>query len=195
MKAGMKTALRTVAWSTSAVLMIGAAAGTATAAAHKHHKKHAKAAASDTTSSDSQTARPKMLHDLATVETSDGTFEQYASQFGKVSAVSDTSITVVSADEYSATYVIDDDTVVFKDGDKATTADIATGDKVMVRAEDEDGSFTAEVIGDGKPPAGGRPGGPGAGGPGAGGRGPGGSPSGGAPGGEQSGAPGIDDNS
>ena len=155
MKAGMKTALRTAAWSTSALLMTGAIAGTATAAAHKHHKKQTNA--SDTAAAQS---RPKMLHDLATVETSDGTFEQYASQFGSVSKVSDTSITVVSADDYTATYAIDGDTVVLKDGKKATTDDVAEGDKVFVRAEDEDGSFTANVIGDGKPPAG-HPGGPG----------------------------------
>lgn len=179
MKAGMKTALRTAAWSTSALLMLGAAAGTATAAAHHH--KHAKKKA-PTESTDAQ-ARPKMLHDLATVQTSDGSFEQYASQFGEVTAVSDSSISVVSADEYSATYAIDDDTVVLKDGKKATAGDVAEGDRVFVRAEDEDGTFTAEVIGDGKPPTGGHggpgghrppggPGAPGAGGPGA----PGGAP-------------------
>lgn len=172
MKADMKTVLRTAAWSTSAVLLMGAAAGTATAATHKHHKKNATAASEPSGAAGSQSARPKMLHDLATVETSDGTFEQYAMQFGTVSDVSDSAITVVSADGYSATYVIDGDTVVLKHGDKATTDDVASGDKVMVRAEDEDGTFTAEVIGDGRPPAGsggggpGSPGGPGMGGPG-----------------------------
>lgn len=171
MTSGMKTLLRTAAWSTSALLMVGAAAGTATAAAHKHHAK-----GSDTTgTSAGAPSRPRMLHDLATVQTGDGTFEQYASQVGTVSAVSDTSITVVSADEYSATYGIDTDTVVLKDGKKASTDDVAEGDTVFVRAEDEDGTFTADVIGDGKPPAGphggpgghrppGGPGGPGAGG-------------------------------
>jgi hypothetical protein len=127
-----------------------------------------------------------MVHDLATVQNSDGTFEEYASQVGKVTKVSDSSITVVSADEFSATYAIDSDTKVFKDGKKATVADIAEGDTVFVRAEDEDGDFTAGVIGDGKPPVGRGPGGPGGpgghrppppGGPGA----PAGPPGGGAP--------------
>jgi len=181
MKPRMKSVLRTAAWSTSALLVMGAAAGTATAATHKHHKKHASANADTTDSSGLPVARPRMLHDLATVEKSDGTFEEYASQTGKVSDISAASITVVSDDKYSATYAIDDDTVVLKDGAKATAADVAAGDTVFVRAEDEDGTATANVIGDGRPPAGhgpggqlppGGPGGPlGAGGPGVGGPG------------------------
>ncbi|HVT64419.1 MAG TPA: DUF5666 domain-containing protein [Mycobacteriales bacterium] len=172
MKPAMKTVLRTAAWSASGLLMLGAVAGTADAATH--HKK-SKASADSTDTSGAPAAHPQMLHDIATVENSDGTFEEYASQFGKVSAISATSIKVVSDDEYSATYAIDEDTVVLKDGKKATTDDVAVGDQVFVRAEDEDGTSTAQVIGDGKPPrqdgpGGGHrpPGGPGGpGGPGA----------------------------
>jgi hypothetical protein len=188
MKPGMKTVLRTAAWSASGLLMMGAVAGTAGAAAH-HNK--AKANAGTTESSDAPAAPPKMLHELATVQTRDGAFEEYASQFGKVSAISATSITVVSADEYSATYAIDEDTVVLEKGKKATTDDLAEGDKVFVRAENEDGTFTAHVIGEGKPP---RHGGPGHG-PGAPGRpGPGGFGGPGGPGGPGApGAPGAPD--
>jgi hypothetical protein len=165
MKAGMKTVLRTAAWSTSALLLLGAAAGTADAVTA--HKNGAKANASRGNSTD-PTSRPRMVHDLATVENSDGSFDQYASQMGTVSAVSTTSITVVSADQYSATYTVDDATRVMKNGKKAAIADVAKGDTVFVRAEDDAGTFTAEVIGDGKPPASGPgghrpppPGGPG----------------------------------
>jgi hypothetical protein len=149
MKAGMKTALRTAAWSTSALLLTAAAVGTAGAVtAHQH----ATANASGGDSSGSS-ARPQLLHDLATVENSDGTFGQYAGQFGTVSSVSDVSITVVSADKYSATYVVDASTHVMKNGNKAAIGDVAKGDTVFVRAEDQNGTFTAELIGDGKPPA------------------------------------------
>lgn len=165
MKAGMKTVLRSAAWSTSVLLVIGAAAGTANAVTH--HTKHPGKAGTGAAT------RPHLLHDLATVRATDGRFEEYATQVGTVSAVSDTSITVVSADEYSATYVVDDGTKVFKKGAKAAVGEVAEGDTVFVRAEDEDGTFTAGVIGDGRPPAGrghgpgghGGPGGPG--GPGA----------------------------
>ncbi len=153
MKAGMKTVLRTAAWSTSALLLMGAAAGTAGAVTA--HKKHA-ATGSDSTA---PPPRPHLLHDIATVENAAGTFEEYATQIGTVAAVSDTSITVVSDDKYSATYVVDDGTHVMKDGKKAAIGDVATGDTVFVRAEDEDGTSTADVIGDGKPPAGRGPGG------------------------------------
>lgn len=188
MKAGMKTVLRTAAWSTSALLLVGAAAGTASAVTS--HKNHASTTgtSSNAASTSSAQSRPKMLHDIATVENGDGSFEQYASQLGTVSAVGATSITVVSDDAYSATYAVDSDTKVFKNGKQAAIGDVAKGDTVFVHAEAEDGSFTAQVIGDGKPPAGHRPpGGPG--GPGAPG-GPGGPGGPGAPGGPA--APGGD---
>jgi len=155
MKAGMRTVLRTAAWSGSAVLVLGVAAGTASAAAQKHDKKQMPAV-DDTNGAPAD--RPKLLHDIATVENGDGTFEECMTQVGTVSATSATSITVVSADKYSATYTIDDDTVVLKDGKKAKQADVAEGDTVFVRAADEDGTVTANVVGDGRPPAGHAPG-------------------------------------
>jgi hypothetical protein len=170
MKAGIKTVLRTAAWSASGLLMLGAVAGTATAATH-HNK--AQVGAEPTEAGGPPASRPKLLHEIATVEATDGTFEEYASQFGDVAAVGATSIKVVSDDKYAATYAIDDDTVVLKNGKKATVEDVAVGDKVFLRAEESGGTFTADVIGDGKPPAGHRggpghgPGGPdGFGGPG-----------------------------
>lgn len=177
MKSGTRTALRVAAWSASSLLVVGAAAGTANAASHAKHKtKHA--TSSDETTTAPPAGRPNVLHGTATVEKADGSFENYANQTGTVSAISATSITVVSADEYSATYAIDDDTVIVKDGAKAATTDVAQGDTVQVMAEEEsDDSFTAEFVADGKPPAPkggpGHPGGPPPGGPGA----PGGAPS------------------
>jgi hypothetical protein len=163
MKPGMKTVLRTAAWSASGLLMLGAVAATATAATHH---KNAQTGADTTDAGGPPASRPRLLHDIATVETTEGTFEEYASQFGDVSAVGANSIKVVSDDKYAATYVIDDDTVVLKNGKKAAVDDVAVGDKVFVRAEASDGTFTADVIGDGKPPAGHRSGpGHGPGGP------------------------------
>jgi 3-dehydroquinate synthase class II len=53
--------------------------------------------------------------------------------------VSDTSLSVRSADGYTATYVVNADTTVRKNGDKVTISDIKAGDHVRVVA-DKDGS-------------------------------------------------------
>ena len=60
-------------------------------------------------------------------------------QRGPVEKVSDTSLTVKSADDYTATYVVGADTTVRKNGDKATIADLKAGDRVLVVAN-KDGS-------------------------------------------------------
>jgi hypothetical protein len=60
-------------------------------------------------------------------------------QRGPVEKVSDTSLTVKCADDYTATYVVSADTTVRKNGDKATIADLKVGDKVLVVAN-KDGS-------------------------------------------------------
>ena len=60
-------------------------------------------------------------------------------QRGPVQKVSDTSLTVRSSDGYTATYAVSADTVVRKDGDKATIAEVKSGEEVIVVA-DKDGS-------------------------------------------------------
>jgi hypothetical protein len=60
-------------------------------------------------------------------------------QRGPVEKVSDTSLTVKSEDGYTATYVVNAETVVRKNGDKATIAEVKAGDRVLVVA-DKDGS-------------------------------------------------------
>ena len=60
-------------------------------------------------------------------------------QRGQVEKVSDTSLTVESVDDHTATYVVSEQTRVRKDGDKAAIADLKTGDRVFVVA-DKDGS-------------------------------------------------------
>mgnify|MGYP001556035553 FL=1 len=161
MKARLSTGPRVVAWSASALLLVGAAVGTASAATH-----HAKNTNKDTTAGPGGPG--KLLHGSMTIEKKDGTVETYASQVGKATAVSATSITVLSDDKFSATYVIDDSTHIVKSGAEAAAGDVATGDTVRVRGEDAGDAVTADVIFDGKPPAGaGGPGGPhGPGGPG-----------------------------
>jgi Domain of unknown function (DUF5666) len=67
-------------------------------------------------------------------------------QRGPVDKVSDTSLTVKSADGYTATYVINADTKVRKSGDKASIAEVKVGDKVLVVANKEGATLTAVRI-------------------------------------------------
>ncbi|HWA67810.1 MAG TPA: hypothetical protein VG899_15720 [Mycobacteriales bacterium] len=94
---------------------------------------------------------PQLLHGSATVETKDGSYETYLSQTGTVSAVTATSITVVSADKFSQTYTVGDDTKVMKNGSKADASSVATGDTVMVVGEQDKDAVDAEFVLDGKP--------------------------------------------
>lgn len=84
-----------------------------------------------------------LLHSEGVVEDADGNFITIRMQQGAVTAVSTTSITVKSADDYSATYAITEDTVVERDGEGGVPK---MGDVVHVRATVTGGSATAEVI-------------------------------------------------
>ena len=64
-------------------------------------------------------------------------------QRGPVEKVSDTSLTVKSADGYTATYLVNADTKVRKSGDKAAIAELKAGDKVLVVADKEGSTLTA----------------------------------------------------
>ena len=60
-------------------------------------------------------------------------------QRGPVEKVGEKSLTVKSEDGYAATYAVSEETVVRKNGDKATISDLKTGDRVLVVAN-KDGS-------------------------------------------------------
>ena len=64
-------------------------------------------------------------------------------QRGPVEKLSDTSLTVKSADGYTATYLVSTETKVRKDEDKATIADLKTGDRVLVVADKEGSTLKA----------------------------------------------------
>jgi hypothetical protein len=69
-------------------------------------------------------------------------------QRGVVQDVSATSLTVKSEDDFTATYVLNADTKVHKQGDPAKIADIKTGDHVRVLALKDGSTVTAKVVGD-----------------------------------------------
>lgn len=69
-------------------------------------------------------------------------------QRGTVSEVSATSITVRSADGFSATYAVDAKTKVRHAKESATIADVKSGDKVRVVAIKDGSSTTAKRIAD-----------------------------------------------
>jgi hypothetical protein len=69
-------------------------------------------------------------------------------QRGTVSAVSASSITVVSADDFSATYAVDAKTKVRHAKEKAAIGDVQTGDKVRVVALKNGSTLTATRVAD-----------------------------------------------
>lgn len=64
-------------------------------------------------------------------------------QRGPVQKVSRTSLTVKSADGYTATYVLSADTRVRKNTEPATVADLEVGDRIRVVATRDGGALTA----------------------------------------------------
>ncbi|HEY0239542.1 MAG TPA: DUF5666 domain-containing protein [Friedmanniella sp.] len=69
-------------------------------------------------------------------------------QRGTVTAVSTTSITVKSADDFTATYVVDAKTKVRHDQAPAAIGAVKTGDRVRVVAQKDGGTVTAKRIAD-----------------------------------------------
>lgn len=64
-------------------------------------------------------------------------------QRGPAEKVSRTSLTLKSADGYTATYVLEADTKVRKDGEPATVADLEAGDRIRVVATRDGDKLTA----------------------------------------------------
>ena len=69
-----------------------------------------------------------------------------AFQRGLVQQVSATSLTVKSEDGFTATYVLNADTKVHKQGDKSTISAIKTGDHLRVLALKDGSTLTAKVV-------------------------------------------------
>lgn len=84
-----------------------------------------------------------MLHSEGVIEDAEGNFITVRMQQGEATAVSATSITVSSADGYSATYAIDAETILERHGEDGAPQ---VGDSVHVRAVVEAGTAQAQVI-------------------------------------------------
>jgi hypothetical protein len=87
------------------------------------------------------------LHGEFVVPKDGGGYQTVATQRGEVTAVSKESITVKSADGYSRTYTLTEDTLVnaARDG----IDDVKTGNTVTVKAVVTDGKATASSVNDG----------------------------------------------
>jgi hypothetical protein len=84
------------------------------------------------------------IHGTAVVQKKDGTFETIDAQQGKVTDVSQTSITVLSADKFSKKYVVTADTVV--NAKRDGIGSVKDGDEVSVVGTESAGSTTANQI-------------------------------------------------
>jgi hypothetical protein len=86
------------------------------------------------------------LHGSFVVPDSDGGYRTVVVQRGEVTAVSETSLTVVSEDDFTTTYRLDDDTLVM--GGTGGVDAIDEGDRVSVTGERTDGGVRAVHVTD-----------------------------------------------
>jgi hypothetical protein len=86
------------------------------------------------------------LHGESVVPDGNGGYVTQRTQTGKVTAITATSMTVVSDDNFSATYVLGPNTTV--DGGSGTIADLAVGHTVDIRAQVAGTTVTATTVND-----------------------------------------------
>lgn len=95
----------------------------------------------------------RVLHGTAVVDKRDGSgTETLAVQRGELTAVTPTSVTVRSSDGFTATYLVDADTVVRVDRAPSTAAALASGQQVRVEGVVMGATTTARHIAQGVPP-------------------------------------------
>jgi hypothetical protein len=87
------------------------------------------------------------IHGQFTTQAPGGGYQTLATQTGTVSSVSSSSITVKSVDGYTATYVVDDNTLVNAGNDGI--ADVKSGDTVRIVAVVSGGKTSAVEVLDG----------------------------------------------
>lgn len=146
MKSTHRIAGRVIAWTAVATLGVGviagvavAATGTAPSTAPSSAASNSAAAKGDPVKHDGKSKGKGMLarravHGEFVVKGKDGKYVTTAAQRGAVTAVSPTSVTVRSEDGFTATYVINVDTRIRKDGEKAAIGAVKVDDTVTVLA-------------------------------------------------------------
>jgi hypothetical protein len=164
MKTTMSTGLRLAAWSSAGLLMMGTAAGTASAVTG-HHQSH------DGQGSDSDPGgqggpqgggpggqggpqgaghvMPGLVHSLSTVKVK-GKYRTIKAQVGTINEVNSEAVVVTSSDEYSSTYVLGENTKITKNCKTIKAGKLSEGDKVTVIAKKKNGKFLAGSISEGQ---------------------------------------------
>lgn len=93
----------------------------------------------------------RVLHGEATVRAANGV-KDVVVQTGTITAVTDSTVTVKSSDDYSATYTVDKTTRIVLNGADGTLSKLQQGDRVRVLAVKRGSSATAKAVFDGVPP-------------------------------------------
>jgi hypothetical protein len=148
---------RAVAWTAVATLGVGAIAGVALAATGTSPSPSAstKAGTSAHAKGPDRAKHPgrlsaatrRAVHGELVVKGKDGKYVTIDTQRGSVTAVSPTSITVRSADGFSATYAVGSGTRVRKDGKKAAVGDLKVGDAALVMSlKGADGKTARSIV-------------------------------------------------
>lgn len=87
-------------------------------------------------------------HGEATVDTANNTTQVIDIQHGTVTSAGSGTLTVQSADGFSATYTVDSSTKISKNRQTSDISQVATNDEVNVVAINANGTLTAQRIGD-----------------------------------------------
>ena len=93
----------------------------------------------------------RVLHGEATVRTAAGKDEVVEFQHGTISAINGSTVTVKSADGFTADYTVDKTTRIVLNGTSGALSTLKNNDDVRVLAVRSGGGATAKAIIDGKP--------------------------------------------
>ncbi len=144
-----------VAWAAAATVGLAAVTGAATSIAF------AEATPSPSTSASEKADQPdrqrdgrpfrralakRVLHGEAVVKKKDGGFVTVVRQRGEVTAVDGNSVTVKSADGYSATYTVNGQTRVRVEGKKGALSGVKVGQNALVVGTKDGGTVTARAV-------------------------------------------------
>jgi len=151
-------AARVLAWTAAATLGVGAIAGVAYAATSTATTTSTGAAVGDTSHAKAKAGKGKAhkgkagaiarrtVHGEFVVKGKDGKYVTTDAQRGSITAVSPTSVTVRSADGFTATYAVNADTKIRKDGKDAAIGTVKVGDPVVVLAVKDPAGKTARGL-------------------------------------------------
>ena len=94
----------------------------------------------------------RMLHGEATIKTPGGDLKDIATQYGSITAIGGSTVTVRSSDGFTRDYTVDNATRIALNGKDGALSSLKTGDTVRVMAVKDGSAWHAQVVMHGRPP-------------------------------------------